>query len=88
MTIKSAEHANYPVKDTAIRVYYTNMVNFSISTTEPDVCEFTEFIQLDLGGKFPPGMMNGVLGKETIKTNSKMMDKFKKEGIFQSAQQQ
>eukprot|EP00164_Ancoracysta_twista_P004710 GFYU01006367.1.p2 GENE.GFYU01006367.1~~GFYU01006367.1.p2 ORF type:complete len:226 (-),score=61.63 GFYU01006367.1:176-853(-) len=84
LSIRSWVHDKYPLKTSTIRVKYKNMAHFRMSSTDPTVCELTEFIQMDLGGKFPAKTLNGALGKETIKTNKKMMDLFKKEGKFQA----
>ena len=75
--MRSWDHSKYPVQKKPLRINYLNQTYIWPSKEEEGVVELTEFILLELGGSLS-GMTNGMLGKETIKTNKAMMDVLKK----------
>ena len=77
LCMRSWAHESKPVSKNPIRVYYTNQTHIWPSKDEEGVVCLTEYIQMCLEGSLG-GMVNGVLGKETIKTNHAMMQILKK----------
>eukprot|EP00747_Dinoflagellata_sp_TGD_P189377 gnl/TRDRNA2_/TRDRNA2_49651_c0_seq1.p1 gnl/TRDRNA2_/TRDRNA2_49651_c0~~gnl/TRDRNA2_/TRDRNA2_49651_c0_seq1.p1 ORF type:complete len:234 (+),score=41.20 gnl/TRDRNA2_/TRDRNA2_49651_c0_seq1:87-788(+) len=80
--IRTTTHQKCPEKPGVIRAYYYNATLMEMSSDEPGVMCFTEFIQQDLKGGLPACLMNAALPAGTVAANDNEMKTLKKKGLF------